>query len=154
MNHQFDASKRVTDYKIGIDNFIKFAIARTNDSKGKIRCPCTVCGNYYHKYPDDVTLDLHRHGITLGYIIWYFHKEGDRSHVGTGTSSRNVGCTNDFYDAREMLDNFVNATGNFKNDEEPNATVNFFHKMLDSASEPIYPDNTRFTTLSFVNELL
>ncbi|WOG86086.1 hypothetical protein DCAR_0205284 [Daucus carota subsp. sativus] len=89
-----------------------------------------------------------------GYTIWYFHGEGDRSRVNIGTSSRNVGCTDDFYDAREMLDDFVNATGHFENDEEPNAAAKNFYKMLDSASQPIYPDNTRFTTLSFVNKLL
>nr|XP_017227573.1 PREDICTED: uncharacterized protein LOC108203286 [Daucus carota subsp. sativus] len=77
-----------------------------------------------------------------GYTVWYFHGEGDSSRVNIGTSSRNVGCTNNFYDAREMLDDFVNATGHFENDEEPNATAKIFYKMLDSASQPIYPDNT------------
>ena len=54
-----------------------------------------------------------------------------------------------------MLGDFAEATRQFENDEEePNATAKNFYKMLDSASEPIYPDNTRFTTLSFVNKLL
>ena len=54
-----------------------------------------------------------------------------------------------------MLGDFAEATRQFENDEEElNATANNFYNMLDSASEPIYPDNTRFTTLSFVNNLL
>ena len=71
MNRQLNASKRMTDeYKIGVENFIKFASARTDDSKGMIRCPRNECGNYYLKFPDNVTLDLCRHSIMLGYKIW------------------------------------------------------------------------------------
>lgn len=110
--------------------------------------------NYNHKNPDDVTLDLYRHDIMSGYIIWYFYGKGDRSQVGIRMSSRNAGCADDFYDAWEILDDFVNATENFKNGEESNITTIFFYKTLDSASELIYPDNIRFTTLSLGNKLL
>ena len=39
-------------------------------------------------------------------------------------------------------------------EEEPNKAAKEFYKMLDSASESIYPNNTKFTTLEFVNKLL
>ncbi|KAK1354806.1 hypothetical protein POM88_048062 [Heracleum sosnowskyi] len=90
MNRRFDANKKITDdYKIGVEDFIRYAVARTEDSKGRIRCPCTECGNYYIKYPDDVILDLYRHGIMPGYTTWSSHGESDRSRDDTGTSSIN-----------------------------------------------------------------
>ena len=39
-------------------------------------------------------------------------------------------------------------------EEEPNKEAKEFYMMLDSASESIYPNNTKFTTLEFVNKLL
>ncbi|KAK1393864.1 hypothetical protein POM88_012920 [Heracleum sosnowskyi] len=94
MNRRFDANKKITDdYKIGVEDFIRYVVARTEDSKGRIRCPCTECGNYYIKYSDDVILDLYRHGIMLGYTTWSSHGESDRSRDDTGMSSRNVEVT-------------------------------------------------------------
>ncbi|XP_074337044.1 uncharacterized protein LOC141674221 [Apium graveolens] len=157
MNRRFDASKNITEeYKIGVDGFIKFAIANTDDSKGRIRCPCNECGNFYIKNPDDMILHLYRHGIMPAYTIWYFHEKSARSRVDIGTSSMNVDNTHDdFYDAREMLGDFAEANDNFENmHEEPNATTKTFYKMLDSATEPLYPNCTSFTTLSFVSKLL
>ncbi|XP_074326699.1 uncharacterized protein LOC141664646 [Apium graveolens] len=61
----------------------------------------------------------------------------------------------DIYDAREMLQDFADAHGNFRNgEEEPTATTNFFYEMLDGSSEPLYPNCLSSTTLSFVNRLL
>lgn len=157
MNRRFDANKKLTDdYKIGVDDFIRYAVARTEDSKGRIRCPCKECGNYYIKYPDDVILDLYRHGIMPGYTTWSSHGESDRSRDDTGTSSRNIdNIHDDFYDAREMLEDFAEANRHFQNvEEEPTATASHFYKMLDSATEPLYPNCERFTTLAFVNKLL
>ncbi|KAL8117760.1 hypothetical protein AgCh_015593 [Apium graveolens] len=39
-------------------------------------------------------------------------------------------------------------------DEEPNAKAKEFNEMVNTASEPIYPNNANFTTLEFVMELL
>ena len=127
-----------------------------DDSNGRIRCPCNKCRNYYLKFPNNVTLDLYRHGILQGYTIWYYQGESNKSRVDTKTSSQNVGSTDDdFYDAREMLGHFTKATRQFENDEEElNATAKNFYKMLDSASEPIYPDKIKFTTLSYMNRIL
>ncbi|KAK1364183.1 hypothetical protein POM88_039744 [Heracleum sosnowskyi] len=146
MNRRFDANKKITDdYKIGVEDFIRYAVARTEDSKGRIRCPCTECGNYYIKYPDDVILDLYRHGIMPGYTTWSSHGESDRSRDDTGTSSRNVGnIHDDFYDAREMLEDFAEANRHFQNvEEEPTTVASHFYKMLDNATEPLYPNCER-----------
>ncbi|KAL8109145.1 hypothetical protein AgCh_025290 [Apium graveolens] len=90
------------------------------------------------------------------YTTWYFHEKSARSRVDIGTSSMNVDNTHDdFYDAREMLGDFAEANDNFENmHEEPNVTAKTFYKMLDSATEPLYPNCTSFTTLSFVSKLL
>ncbi|XP_074336058.1 uncharacterized protein LOC141673226 [Apium graveolens] len=144
MNRRFDASKNITkEYKIGVDGFIKFSVANTDDSKGRIRCPCNECGNFYIKNPDDVILHLYRYGIMPAYTIWYFHEKSARSRVDIRTSSMNFDNTHDdFYDAREMFGDFSEANNNFENmHEEPNATAKSFYRMLDSASEPIYPNS-------------
>ncbi|KAK1371519.1 hypothetical protein POM88_037611 [Heracleum sosnowskyi] len=146
MNRRFDVNKKITDdYKIGVEYFIRYAVARTEDSKGRIRCPCTECGNYYIKYPDDVILDLYRHGIMPGYTTWSSHGESDRSGDDTGTSSRNVGnIHDDFYDARQMLEDFAEANRHFQNvEEEPTTEASHFYKMLDNATEPLYPNCER-----------
>ncbi|KAK1392675.1 hypothetical protein POM88_011731 [Heracleum sosnowskyi] len=103
------------------------------------------CGNYYIKYPDDVILDLCRHDIMPGYTTWSSHGESDRSRDDIGTSSRNVGNVHDdFYDAREMLEDFAEANRHFQNiEEELTATVAHFYKMLDNATEPLYPNYER-----------
>ncbi|KAL8105557.1 hypothetical protein AgCh_029376 [Apium graveolens] len=90
------------------------------------------------------------------YTTWYFHEKNARSRFDIGTSSTNVDNTgDDFYDAREMLGDFAEANNNFENmHEEPNATAKSFYRMLDSASEPLYPNCTSFTILSFVSKLL
>ncbi|KAK1381241.1 hypothetical protein POM88_027985 [Heracleum sosnowskyi] len=141
MNRRFDANKKITDdYKIGVEDFIRYAVARTEDSKGRIRCPCTECGNYYIKYPDDVILDLYRHGIMPGYTTWSSHGESDRSRDDTRTSSRNVGnIHDDFYDAREMLEDFVEANRHFQNVEEEPTTSDssnddFFQNEVSNSS--------------------
>ncbi|KAK1401667.1 hypothetical protein POM88_001272 [Heracleum sosnowskyi] len=121
MNRRFDANKKITDdYKIGVEDFIRYAVARTEDSKGRIRCPCTECGNYYIKYPDDVILDLYRHGIMPGYTTWSSHGESDRSRDDTGTSSRNVVSNSSSSHVERVVihdgSNFFIDLRNFEND--------------------------------------
>ncbi|XP_074341888.1 uncharacterized protein LOC141679284 [Apium graveolens] len=151
MNERFDARNNITEeYKLGVQNFIRVSLKEDVDSKGRIRCPCKEYGNIWYKLPDNVTYDLYRHDIMESYTRWIFHGEKDSSGV-EGETCRD----DDMYDAHDMLRDFVDAHENFGNgEEEPNATAKKFYDMLDGASEPLYPNYSSSTTLSFVNKLL
>ncbi|XP_074383286.1 uncharacterized protein LOC141724892 [Apium graveolens] len=150
--HRFNEAKYLTeDYKNGVDNFIKFAIENLDpEDNGLIRCPCKNCGNEYYKYPSTVKVDLYRHGIMQWYTRWDCHGEKDVLRNDVGTSFGNTSCRDDdMYDAHD--DDFEDCE-DF--DEEPNAKAKEFYEMVNTASEPIYPNNANFTTLKFVMELL
>ncbi|KAK1375241.1 hypothetical protein POM88_031434 [Heracleum sosnowskyi] len=63
--NRYNEAKYLTDeYKIGVDNFIQFAIDHLREEdNGLMRCPCRNCGNGTYKKPSTVKLDLYRHGI-------------------------------------------------------------------------------------------
>lgn len=157
-HNRYNEFKYLTEeFKIGVDDFIKFACDHLNPrDEGLIRCPCKECGNKYLKYPSAVKIDLYRNGIMEWYTKWDLHGERDMPRVEAETSSRNIHYRDeDMCDAREMLRDFVDANMHFENfEEEPNKKAKDFYKMVDNASTPIYPNNRDFTTLSFVNKLL
>ncbi|XP_074369192.1 uncharacterized protein LOC141710524 [Apium graveolens] len=150
--HRFNEAKYLTeDYKNGVDNFIKFAIVNLDpEDNGLIRCPCKNCGNEYYKYPSTVKVDLYRYGIMQWYTRWDCHGEKDVLRNDVGTSFGNTSYRDDdIYDAHD--DEFEDCE-DF--DDEPNAKAKEFYEMVNTASEPIYPNNANFTTLEFVMELL
>ncbi|KAK1380968.1 hypothetical protein POM88_027712 [Heracleum sosnowskyi] len=103
--NRYNEAKYLTDeYKIGVDNFIHFAIdhLREEDS-GLMRCPCRNCGNGTYKKPSTVKLDLYRHGIMQWYTIWDCHGEKDEPHNEVGTSSVNTNYRDDDDDAIDRI---------------------------------------------------
>ncbi|XP_074355723.1 uncharacterized protein LOC141695375 [Apium graveolens] len=140
------------EYKAGVDRFIKFAIEHgEEEDNGFIRCSCQDCRNKYFKLPNIVKIDLYRHGIMQWYTIWDCHGEKDISQVEVGTSSRYR--DDDMYDAHD--DNDDNDFEDCENsEEEPNETAKSFYRMVNIASELIYPNNVNFTTLEFSMKLL
>ncbi|KAL8101416.1 hypothetical protein AgCh_033342 [Apium graveolens] len=154
---RFDAWKNIfEDYKKGVASFIKFASEHVEDDSNIIRWPYQECENKYWKGYVDVTYDLYRHGIMEWYTKWDLHGEKNVRHVEAGTSSCSIGQRDvDMYDVMDMLRDIGEANRHLEDlEKEPNASAKDFYKMLDSASEPIYPNNTDFTALSFVNKLL
>ncbi|KAL8101411.1 hypothetical protein AgCh_033337 [Apium graveolens] len=154
---RFDAWKNIfEDYKKGVASFIKFSSEHVEDDSNIIRWPYQECENKHWKGYDDVTYDLYRHGIMEWYTKWDLHGEKNVRHVEAGTSSCSIGQRDvDMYDVMDMLRDIGEANRHLEDlEEEPNASAKDFYKMLDSASEPIYPNNTDFTALSFVNKLL
>ncbi|KAK1363076.1 hypothetical protein POM88_038637 [Heracleum sosnowskyi] len=144
---RYNEAKYLTEeYKIGVDNFIQFVIDHLREEdNGLMRCPCRNCGNGTYKKPSNVKLDLYRHGIMQWYTRCDCHGEEDEPHNEVGTSSVNTNYRDDddvMYDAQD--DDFEDF------EEEPNATTKEFYKMANTASEPIYPNKTNFTTLEFV----
>ncbi|XP_074323075.1 uncharacterized protein LOC141660019 [Apium graveolens] len=95
-------------------------------------------------------IDLYRHGIMQWYTRWDCHGEKDMSQVEVGMSSR---CRDDdMYDAHDAnYDDFQDCENS---EEEPNKTAKAFYKMVNTASEPIYPNNVNFTILEFSMKLL
>nr|XP_017253925.1 PREDICTED: uncharacterized protein LOC108223955 [Daucus carota subsp. sativus] len=130
---------------------LKFACDHLEDEDGGlIRCPCLNCKNRYFKEPSVVKVDLYLHGIMQWYTKWDLHGERDVPRVEVGMNS-GYNKDDDMYDARTMLRDFADANSYF---EEPNADAKEFYKLVNDASEPIYPNNKDYTTLSFVNKLL
>ncbi|KAK1394553.1 hypothetical protein POM88_013609 [Heracleum sosnowskyi] len=106
--NRYNEAKYLTDeYKIGVDNFIEFAINHLREEdNGLMRCPCRNCGNGTYKKPSTVKLDLYRHGIMQWYTIWDCHGEKDEPHDEVGTSSVNTNYRDDddddaMYDAHD-----------------------------------------------------
>ncbi|KAL8120472.1 hypothetical protein AgCh_017587 [Apium graveolens] len=156
-NRYNDLKYLTEEYKNGVDDFIKFACDHLDPRDGGlIRCPCNDCVNKYFKDPSAVKVDLYLNGIMEWYTRWDLHGERDMPRGDTNTSSHNIHYNDeDMYDARDMLRDFADANRHFENFvEEPNAKAKEFYEMVENASEPIYPNNPNFTTLSFVNKLL
>ncbi|XP_074346992.1 uncharacterized protein LOC141685809 [Apium graveolens] len=140
--------KRRKKYKVGVQNFIKFALEHLEEENNDlIRCPCTECGKEYYKNPSTVKPDLYRHGIMKWYTRLDCHGEKDVPYVEVGTSSNYKDDV--MYDAHD--DDDIEDCENF--DEEPIEITKIFYKMLNAASEPIYPNISKFTTLEFSMKL-
>ncbi|XP_074323310.1 uncharacterized protein LOC141660243 [Apium graveolens] len=148
--NRFNESKYLTEeYKAGVDRFIEFAIEHSEkEDNGLIKCQCRDCGNKYFKKPSTVKNDLYRYGIMQWYTTWDCHGEKNISQVEVGTSSGYR--DDDMYDAHDE-DDFDDCE-DFE--EEPNKTAKQFYKMMNTASEPIYPNNANYTTLEFSMKLL
>ncbi|XP_074362605.1 uncharacterized protein LOC141702917 [Apium graveolens] len=84
------------------------------------------------------------------YERWDCHGEKDVLRNDVGTSFGNTSYRDDdMYDTHD--DDFEDCE-DF--DEEPNAKAKEFNEMVNTASEPIYPNNANFTILEFIMELL
>ncbi|KAK1372681.1 hypothetical protein POM88_028876 [Heracleum sosnowskyi] len=90
--NRYNEFKYLTEeYKIGVNDFIKFACDhRDPEDGGLIRCPCEDCANKYFKDPSDVKVDLYLNGIMKWYTKWDLHGERDMPRVEAETSSRNI----------------------------------------------------------------
>ncbi|KAK1387270.1 hypothetical protein POM88_015448 [Heracleum sosnowskyi] len=119
--NRFNEAKYLTEeYKIGVNNFLKFAWDNLKEEdNGLIRCPCKNCGNDYFMDPNDVKVGLYRYGIMPWYTIWDLHGEKDMLQDEAGTSFANIGNRDDdMYDAHDMLRDFEEANRHFENVEE------------------------------------
>ncbi|KAK1388918.1 hypothetical protein POM88_017096 [Heracleum sosnowskyi] len=87
--NRYNEFKYLTEeYKIGVNDFIKFACDhRDPEDGGLIRCPCEYCANKYFKDPSDVKVDLYPNGIMKWYTKWDLHGERDMRRVEAETSS-------------------------------------------------------------------
>ncbi|KAK1382664.1 hypothetical protein POM88_020399 [Heracleum sosnowskyi] len=126
---RYNEAKYLTEeYKIGVDNFIQFAIDHLREEdNGLMRCPCKNCGNGTYKNPSSVKLDLYRHGIMQWYTRWDCHREEDEAHDEVGTSSVNTNYRDDD-DMHDAYDDDFEDCEDFE--EEPNPTAKKFYEMV------------------------
>ena len=59
----------------GLKEFIKFALAHSNNSSREIRCPCTKCRCLRYKNPSKVKIHLCQNGFMKDYECWEYHGE-------------------------------------------------------------------------------
>ncbi|KAK1365431.1 hypothetical protein POM88_040992 [Heracleum sosnowskyi] len=140
--NRYNEFKYLTEeYKIGVNDFIKFAWDnRDPEDGGLIRCPCEDCANKYFKDPSDVKVDLYLNGIMKWYTRWDLHGERDMPRVEVAeTSARNVHYgdedivivrdpTNFFVDLtmfenNHFMDDYVEEQ-NESDDEDQNENIN------------------------------
>ncbi|CAM8917453.1 unnamed protein product [Rhodiola kirilowii] len=151
---------------MGVTEFLKFAANdKSMDSNNMIRCPCLKCKNLNWKALDDVKYDLFRYGFLEGYHVWNFHGE-EYEHVAEETyhyehheqpaGNENIYCAVEMLmDAARLPDMscFQNSQANGR-DQLPHGDASRFFKVLEDATIPLHPTNTKFTRLSFITKLL
>jgi hypothetical protein len=68
------APRTSPEYGIGVEEFIKFAVANSARNN-RILCPCKLCGNRYWLVQNQVHEHLICEGFMSGYNSWIFHGE-------------------------------------------------------------------------------
>ncbi|GKV35516.1 hypothetical protein SLEP1_g43774 [Rubroshorea leprosula] len=72
-------------YERGALGFIEFA-SKQQTKDGKIKCPCTICGNVIELSKEEVFDHIICKGFLRGYVHWVWHGEG----IGSSTTSKGV----------------------------------------------------------------
>nr|XP_017221555.1 PREDICTED: uncharacterized protein LOC108198305 [Daucus carota subsp. sativus] len=153
MNRRLE-SNRITltpEYKLGVEQFIKFAIENKGVVEDLMKCPCVNCKNGTWETIENVRYHLIANGICLGYKIWTSHGESSRRKnnrvqrevekpVDMEAMLRDVGAEPKACTSRV--------------EEPPNADASEFYKEVNRCGTPIYPGNTNYTKLSFTTRLL
>ena len=139
-------------FKIGVDCFDEFSRSQHEFLvNGVYRCPCKLCKNTKYLHPETVKIHLYRKGFFLEYLYWTSHGEVEpQSHDEASTSAwgTNFEFNNSFdYDVPEdgcyeghhmetMLNDVMGSNvGNMG--EAPNASVESFYNMFQSAQQPL-----------------
>ena len=122
-----------------------FSIPKLVESD-KIKCPCSICRNYFkHKRPR-IGLHLCQNGFRENYQMWTAHGERlenqDREHEGFGETDR-------------MEDMLVDLAGEQPPlvDGTPTGFAQAFYRMVVSADEKVH-EQTLHSSLSVVARLL
>ena len=68
------ADRRTLEFKIGVETFLKFALANASD-KSKISCPCLKCCNHDEWAVRVVKDHIYFNGIDTEYKHWKWHGE-------------------------------------------------------------------------------
>lgn len=152
-------------YITGVKSFIQFA--KDHLGRENIRCPCVKCLNVEIKSLKEVEDHLIIKGISKSYKIWIYHGEresntenNNREESGNSSVSGDV----EVDEIEEMLEDVHRGTffetsdpfdSNIRESENVGTgSENSFGDLLKEAERELYPNCTKFSTLSFLIKLL
>lgn len=143
------------EFRKGVGEFLVFAMDHVN-ARGKIRCPCSDCGNMKLKDLGDVKGDLFTYGFKANYVKWIHHGESFVEQRKDQPERMNI-----MFDGQSMV---IDAAGpdfqwdsvdnNRTPEEEPNESAKGFYKLLRDSEVPIYDGHKEHTILSAVTRVI
>ena len=130
---------------------------------GTLRCPCTKHGNKVFLTPDEVMVDLYKHGFKPRYWCWDSHGESSSnwttSHENqedTSTHSLDIELERNPYESMifdaagpELMDQFEAHI-----EEPPNKEAKIFYELLQSAQRPLWDGCVDHSELSMAVRML
>nr|ABA93478.2 transposon protein, putative, CACTA, En/Spm sub-class [Oryza sativa Japonica Group] len=154
-------ARSTTEYRRGVNNFIEFAF--THSAKGnKILCPCKKCVNCSWLEANIVIEHLICDGFKHGYRLWIFHGEASSSahcttHEQVQVEQRAVDRDEIPEMLRDMaygLDQMGEGGAADGSSGDANNDVDDFYRLVDDASQELYPGCKTFSKLNFLVCLL
>ncbi|XP_057744996.1 uncharacterized protein LOC130962854 [Arachis stenosperma] len=147
-----DTPHHEKEYQVGVERFLHFAFSSKGVPQGEeIQCPCAKCCNIFWLKRDDVYDHLIYHGFVKGYRRWFNHGESLFAMDIDSDIGGEYNC-NDNID--ELLrDRFRDNTQVDGQNMGPNECAKEFYKLVDEASQELYPGCKGFTRLSFTIRL-
>jgi hypothetical protein len=155
-----DEPRHTQIYIQGVDNFLDFAFSKSVIGD-KILCPCRKCVNSSWKNRSDIREDLICDGFVKGYRTWMFHGETSSSFVDNHDSdevdSEHSREDDDISDLVRDLAFGLDDRGEFEDaSSEPinDDDLEALQKLVEGASQELYPGSKNFSKLRFVVRLL
>ncbi|KAL6138480.1 hypothetical protein ACLB2K_063762 [Fragaria x ananassa] len=140
------ADRRSLKFQIGVDNFLKFALANASD-KSSICCPCMKCCNIDEFSIRVIKDHIYFNGICTEYKQWKWHGEPSTMNNDRVAESETV----DFHpDLGEVGDE--NSGIEEREDEEISRDSNEFLKFVEDEDMPLWPGNTKTTKMNAIIE--
>ncbi|KAL6210819.1 hypothetical protein ACLB2K_016051 [Fragaria x ananassa] len=140
------ADRRSLKFQIGVDNFLKFALANASD-KSSICCPCMKCCNNDEFSIRVVKDHIYFNGIFAEYKQWKWHGEPSTMNNNRVAESETV----DFHQDLGQLGDKNNGIEE-REDEEISRDSNEFLKFVKDGDKPLWPGNTKMTKLNAIIE--
>ncbi|XP_062006966.1 uncharacterized protein LOC133724291 [Rosa rugosa] len=127
------ADRRSLKFKIGLEDFLKFALANARDIS-KICCPCLKCCNNDEFSVGVIKDHIYFNGIDVRYKQWKWHGEPSAMNADILGESETVDMGADF--------------GIGDEDDEISSDSNEFLRFVEDGDKPLYPGCTKTTKLN------
>ncbi|MED6141860.1 hypothetical protein PIB30_118316 [Stylosanthes scabra] len=147
-----DTPRHEKEYQDGVKRFLDFAFSSKGVPKGvEIQCPCTKCCNRYWLNRDDVYDHLIWQGFVKGYKKWFNHGEPLFDMEVDDDMDGEHNCDDNIDEL--IRDAFRDTTQVEGEETGTNQCAKEFYKLVEEASQELFPGCKRFTRLSFTIRL-
>ena len=142
-------SRLSKEYKDGVDQFLKFAIARTSNPQ-LMRRPCRTCGNLVFQTSEEIRYHLFSKGIDQRYKTWIWHGEEDFTRASTSKKIGKNRFVESFkYDEAVNTVEMVNDAFEYSKDDPKS-----FQTLLKDAEKPLYPGCKKIYKVIYIDETI